>query len=76
MNDTALSFLRDSSDRTLQDFELMKRANAANLAKQLRSLMNEIVDELVEAELARAWREARKELCLPSDSADFLLPHK
>lgn len=62
MNDRTLSFLRDSSDRTLQDFELMKRANAANLAKELRGLLNQIVDELAEAETARIWREQRKPL--------------
>lgn len=56
---TPLSFLRDSSERTLQDFELSKRAAAANHTKELRVLIGKIVDDLVEAELARRVRELR-----------------
>lgn len=63
MGEKSLIFLRDSSDATLQQYELVKRNDAANLLKQLRALISEYVDQVVEAELARRWREARAELC-------------
>jgi hypothetical protein len=63
-----LWFIRDASDRSLQDFELARRASAANLTKQLRVLLHQIVDDLADAELARAWREGRA-ILLERDSA-------
>lgn len=65
-----LSFLKDASVRTLQDFELAKRNAAANHRKEIIALLNLMIDDLVWAEIAATLRHIRRggqELCLPGD---------
>ena len=75
MSDKALTFLRDSSDFTLQQYELAKRNAAANLSKELKALVLKIVDELVEAEMARRVRDLREseQITLTSDAPKSIL---
>ena len=63
-----LMVLRELSDRTLQAYELSKRNEAANLAKELRLIEEKIVDARIEAELARIVREMRQQITLTSDA--------
>jgi hypothetical protein len=57
-----VDFLRTASMISLQEYELSRRNAAANLARQLRVLLNQIVEELVEADLARMMIEHRSVL--------------
>jgi hypothetical protein len=49
----SLNFLLSSSRVSVQNFELSQRNLAANLAKQLKLLIDEIVELRVNAEVAR-----------------------
>ena len=68
-----LEFFRSASINTLEEYELSKRNSAANLAKQLKVLLHEIVDELADADFARLVRSVRgTEIAKPS-SDPYLL---
>lgn len=68
-----LDFLRTASVNTLQEYELSRRNSAANLAAQLKALLHQVVDDLVEADLARLAREVRELSYEPKQSDPYLL---
>lgn len=65
-----VSYLFDSSKQMLGEYELSRRNHAANLKKQLRVLVDQIIDDAVEAEFARWMLDNREELCFRSVSLE------
>lgn len=57
-----VSFLFESSSITVSEYELSRLNLAANLKKQVRVMLDQIVDSMVEAEFARWMTENREEL--------------
>jgi hypothetical protein len=55
-------FLQTSSSVTLNDYELSRLNRAAILRKELRTLLEELVDNLAQAEFARLMQRHRKRL--------------
>ena len=60
-----LEFLLDSSDRSLQDLELAALNRSANLSKAVRVNVEQWVEQLTAAAVARWMVENRERLTLP-----------
>jgi len=61
--DIAFKFLLDSSNEVIGEYELSRLNLAANLRKEMRAVVEQILDALVEARLARWLRDNRQALC-------------
>jgi hypothetical protein len=68
----SLNFLLSSSRVSVQNFELSQRNLAANLAKQLKLLIDEIVELRVNAEVARLRLDNERALTLKDSEAPAL----
>ena len=56
-----MNFLLGCSEATLDNFRLVRMASAANLRKELLSLVDTLVDEIVQIELAEWFKENDRE---------------
>lgn len=61
--DIPLQYLFECSGAILGEYEISRLNRAANLKKELRAMLEKIVDNLVQAEFARWMLEHREELC-------------
>lgn len=66
--DIPLRFLLDSSKNILGDFELTKLNHADLIRKQMRTMLDRLVDEMTAAQFAR-WLVEHKEELLTSASS-------
>lgn len=57
-----VSFLFHSSSMTVSEYELSRLNLGANLKKQVRVMLDQIVDNMVEAQFARWMTDNREEL--------------
>jgi len=62
MPDIPLRYLLDCSHAILGEYEMSRLNRAANLKKDLRAMLEKIVDNLVQAEFARWMLEHGEEL--------------
>jgi len=65
-----VKFLWESSNGVLGEYELSRLNLAANLKKQLRALIEQLVETTAEAEFARWLKENREELRSTVSSLD------
>ena len=65
-----VKFLWESSNGVLGEYELARLNHAANLKKQLRALIEQLVDASAEAEFVRWLMENREELRSTVSSLD------
>jgi hypothetical protein len=70
MPDLPVSYLFDSSKQSLQEYELSRLNHASNIKKQLRILLEQLIDESVDAQFARWMLEHREELRFRSVSLE------
>jgi len=65
-----VKFLWDSSDNTLGEYELARLNHAANLKKELRALIEQLVEATAEADFVRWLLENKEELRSTISSLD------
>lgn len=53
MSEIPLNFLSNCSVRSIEEYMLAKENHAANIRKQLRIVIDELIDEATEAQFAR-----------------------
>ncbi len=62
MNEIPIDFLANCSTRSIEELMLAKENTVANLRKQLRLILDEIIDESREADFARYMLKHRDDI--------------
>jgi len=67
-----VQFLLDASSGIVGEYELSRLNQAANLRKELRSVLEQMIDEIAEARFARWMLDNREELRAMIDPLDAI----